>query len=530
VISEQLVDLSRLQFAATAMYHFLFVPLTVGMVWLLVIMESVYVMTGNVVWKDMTRFWGKLYGINFALGVTTGITLEFQFGTNWAYYSHYMGDIFGAPLAIEGLMAFFLESTMIGLFFFGWDRLSRPQHLLVTVLMAVGTNLSALWILIANGWMQNPVGAEFNYQTMRMEMTNFWAVLFNPDAQAKFVHTVSAGYVTGAMFVMSISSWYLLKKRDVAFARRSFRVAAAFGLASALSVIVLGDESGYTVGEAQQTKLAAMEAMWETKPAPAGLTLVAGINEAEQKNDWEIEVPWVMGLIGTRSISKEIPGIHDIKVKNRERIVNGIVAVTALEALRTHRDDAVAKQVFEQHQADLGFGLLLKKYVVDVRQASPEIIDQAVNDTVPRVTPMFWSFRIMVGLGFAMLALFAVAFYSTLKSNVMEKPWLLRAALWMLPTPWIACELGWFVAEYGRQPWTVYGVLPTHLSVSTLSVNSLYGSLAGFIGFYTVLLVVEMFLMVKFARMGPGSLGTGRYQNEGDSAFASASASGAKHV
>ncbi|MFZ2124164.1 MAG: cytochrome ubiquinol oxidase subunit I [Rhodoferax sp.] len=530
MISEQLVDLSRLQFAATAMYHFLFVPLTVGMVWLLVIMESVYVMTGNVVWKDMTRFWGKLYGINFALGVTTGITLEFQFGTNWAYYSHYMGDIFGAPLAIEGLMAFFLESTMIGLFFFGWDRLSRPQHLLVTVLMAVGTNLSALWILIANGWMQNPVGAEFNYQTMRMEMTNFWAVLFNPDAQAKFVHTVSAGYVTGAMFVMSISSWYLLKKRDVAFARRSFRVAAAFGLASALSVIVLGDESGYTVGEAQQTKLAAMEAMWETKPAPAGLTLVAGINEAEQKNDWEIEVPWVMGLIGTRSISKEIPGIHDIKVKNRERIVNGIVAVTALEALRTHRDDAVAKQVFEQHQADLGFGLLLKKYVVDVRQASPEIIDQAVNDTVPRVTPMFWSFRIMVGLGFAMLALFAVAFYSTLKSNVMEKPWLLRAALWMLPTPWIACELGWFVAEYGRQPWTVYGVLPTHLSVSTLSVNSLYGSLAGFIGFYTVLLVVEMFLMVKFARMGPGSLGTGRYQNEGDSAFASASASGAKHV
>ncbi len=530
MISEQLVDLSRLQFAATAMYHFLFVPLTVGMVWLLVIMESVYVMTGNVVWKDMTRFWGKLYGINFALGVTTGITLEFQFGTNWAYYSHYMGDIFGAPLAIEGLMAFFLESTMIGLFFFGWDRLSRPQHLLVTVLMAVGTNLSALWILIANGWMQNPVGAEFNYQTMRMEMTNFWAVLFNPDAQAKFVHTVSAGYVTGAMFVMSISSWYLLKKRDVAFARRSFRVAAAFGLASALSVIVLGDESGYTVGEAQQTKLAAMEAMWETKPAPAGLTLVAGINEAEQKNDWEIEVPWVMGLIGTRSISKEIPGIHDIKVKNRERIVNGIVAVTALEALRTHRDDAVAKQVFEQHQADLGFGLLLKKYVVDVRQASPEIIDQAVNDTVPRVTPMFWSFRIMVGLGFAMLALFAVAFYSTLKSNVMEKPWLLRAALWMLPTPWIACELGWFVAEYGRQPWTVYGVLPTHLSVSTLSVNSLYGSLAGFIGFYTVLLVIEMFLMVKFARMGPGSLGTGRYQNEGDSAFASASASGAKHV
>ena len=280
---DSVVDLSRLQFAATAMYHFLFVPLTLGMVWLLVIMESVYVMTGKLVYKDMTRFWGKLFGINFALGVTTGITLEFQFGTNWAYYSHYVGDIFGAPLAIEGLMAFFLESTFIGLFFFGWDRLSRRQHLLVTILMAVGTNLSALWILIANGWMQNPVGAEFSYTTMRMEMTDFWAVVFNPDAQAKFVHTVSAGYVTGAMFVLAISSWYLLRGRNVEFAKRSFRVAAAFGLASVCSVIVLGDESGYMVSEAQKTKMAAIEAMWNTEPAPAGLKLIAGINELRDK-------------------------------------------------------------------------------------------------------------------------------------------------------------------------------------------------------------------------------------------------------
>ena len=514
MISEQLVDLSRLQFAATAMYHFLFVPLTLGMVWLLVIMESVYVMTGNVVWKDMTRFWGKLFGINFALGVTTGITLEFQFGTNWAYYSHYVGDIFGAPLAIEGLMAFFLESTFIGLFFFGWDRLTKTQHLMVTTLMAVGTNLSALWILIANGWMQNPVGAEFSYQTMRMEMTDFWAVVFNPDAQAKFVHTVSAGYVTGAMFVLSVSSWYLLKGRDVEFAKRSFRVASAFGLASVLSVIVLGDESGYTVGEAQQTKLAAIEAMWETEPAPASFNVIAWPNEAEQKNDWAVEIPWVMGLIGTRSISKEIPGIREIKAKNRLRIERGIVAVTALEALRRNRGDLAAKEVFERHKADLGFGLLLKKYVVDVRTATPEIITRAVNDTVPRVMPMFWSFRIMVGLGFAMLLLFGLSFWSTLKSGCTQKPWLLKWALWMLPAPWIACELGWVVAEYGRQPWTIYGVLPTHLSVSTLTVNSLYGSLAGFVGFYTVLLVVEVFLMQKFARQGPGSLGTGRYQFE----------------
>ncbi len=515
MISEQLVDLSRLQFAATAMYHFLFVPLTLGMVWLLVIMETVYVMSGKQVWKDMTRFWGKLFGINFALGVTTGITLEFQFGTNWAYYSHYVGDIFGAPLAIEGLMAFFLESTFIGLFFFGWDRLTKVQHLMVTTLMAVGTNLSALWILIANGWMQNPVGAEFSWQTMRMEMTDFWAIVFNPDAQAKFVHTVSAGYVTGAMFVLSVSSWYLLRGRDVEFAKRSFRVAAAFGLASICSVIVLGDESGYTVGEAQQTKMAAIEAMWETEPAPASFNLIAGINEAAQKNDWSLEIPYVMGLIGTRSLSKEIPGIHDIKARNRERILNGITAVIALETLRRHREDPVARQVLEATKGDLGFGLLLKKYTSDVRQATPKMIERAVNDTVPRVSPMFWSFRLMVGLGFAMLLLFGLAFWSTLKRDgIGARPWLLRWAIVMLPAPWIACELGWFVAEYGRQPWTIYGVLPTHLSVSTLSVGSLYGSLAGFVGFYTVLLIVEVYLMLKFARLGPGSLGTGRYMNE----------------
>jgi cytochrome bd ubiquinol oxidase subunit I len=514
MISHELVDLSRLQFAATAMYHFLFVPLTLGMVWLLVIMESVYVMTGKVIWKDMTRFWGKLFGINFALGVTTGITMEFQFGTNWAYYSHYVGDIFGAPLAIEGLMAFFLESTFIGLFFFGWDKLSKPKHLMVTLLMAIGTNLSALWILIANGWMQNPVGAEFNWHTMRMEMTNFWDILMNPDAQVKFVHTVSAGYVTGAMFVLSISSWYLLKKRNIEFAKRSFSVAAAFGLAASASVIVLGDESGYTVGEAQQTKMAAIEAMWETKPAPAGLTLLAGINEAEHKNNWEIELPYVMGVIGTRSLSKTIPGIDEIKAKNRERILNGIPAVVALEQLRADRNNTEAETTLKAHMHDLGFGLLLKRYTEHVAEATPAMIAQAVDDTVPRVAPMFWSFRIMVGLGFAMLALFALAMWSSLKGCFTEKPWLLKWAVLMLPMPWIAAELGWFVAEYGRQPWTIYGVLPTHLSVSTLSPASLYGSLIGFVGFYTVLLVVELYLMVKFARQGPGSLGTGRYDHE----------------
>ncbi len=511
---ETLVELSRLQFGVTAMYHFLFVPLTLGMVWILLVMESVYVMTGKIIYKDMTRFWGKLFGINFALGVTTGITMEFQFGTNWAYYSHYVGDIFGAPLAIEGLMAFFLESTMIGLFFFGWNRLSRVQHLMVTALMAIGTNLSALWILIANGWMQNPVGAAFNTTTMRMELVDFWAVLFNPDAQAKFVHTVSAGYVTGAVFVLAISSWYLLNGRDVEFAKRSFRIASAFGLASVLSVIVLGDESGYMVGEAQQTKMAAIEAMWETEPAPAPFTAFAVPDEAAHRNDDAVEIPWVMGLIGTRSFNRQIPGIREIKEKNRTRIISGMAAVAALERLQADPRDAAARAQFEDHKADLGFGLLLKRFAAHVPDATPAQIQQAVDSTIPRVAPMFWSFRAMVGLAVLMLALFLAAFWATIKGGCAGKTWLLHWAVWMIPAPWLACELGWFVAEYGRQPWTIYGVLPTSLSVSTLSVGSLYGSLAGFIGFYTVLLVVEMFLMVKFARLGPGSLGTGRYDNE----------------
>ena len=497
MISESVVDLSRLQFAATALYHFLFVPLTLGLSWLLVIMEAAYVMSGKEIYKDMTRFWGKLYGINFALGVTTGITMEFQFGTNWAYYSHYVGDIFGAPLAIEGLMAFFLESTMVGLFFFGWNRLSKVGHLTVTTLMALGTNLSAVLILIANGWMQNPVGSAFNPVTMRMELTDFAALVLNPVAQSKFVHTVSAGYVTGALFVLGISSWYLLKGQHVEFARRSFRIAAAFGLAGTASVIVLGDESGYSVGEAQRSKLAAIEAMWETEPAPAGFNVVAIPNEAKQANDFEIRIPYLLGLIATRSTTEVIPGIREIREKNRQRIESGVQAVIALEALRKNPQDADARARFAAHQADLGYGLLTKKYAPDSRNVTPEIIEKAAMDSVPRIAPLFWSFRIMVGLGIAMFALMAVAFWHSVKGSFESRPWLLKWALYSIPMPWIAVEVGWFVAEYGRQPWTVYGVLPTHLSASSLSVESLWGSIAGLVGFYSLLLAVWTYLMIK---------------------------------
>ena len=334
MISTELVDLSRLQFAATAMYHYLFVPLTLGLSMLLVAMEACYVVTGKQVYKDMVKFWGKLFGINFALGVTTGITMEFQFGTNWSYYSHYVGDIFGAPLAIEGLMAFFLESTFIGLFFFGWSRLKKGTHLLCTFLMALGSNLSALWILVANGWMQNPVGATFNYQTMRMEMTNFFDVFLSPWAQAKFFHTVSAGYCTGAAFVLAISAWYMLKGRDMDFAKRSFRIAAVFGLVAAIFTAQQGDESGYLVAQDQPAKIAAMEGLWETEPAPAPMALIAFADPELKKNTFEITIPWLAGILSTRSLDKQIPGLNQIIAENKERITQGVVAVKALEQLR----------------------------------------------------------------------------------------------------------------------------------------------------------------------------------------------------
>src|SRR5690554_6686056 len=368
----------------TAMYHFIFVPLTLKLAFLLAIMESVYVMTGKQVYKDMVKFWGKLFGINFALGVTTGLTMEFQFGTNWAYYSHYVGDIFGAPLAIEGLMAFFLESTFIGLFFFGWDRLSKVQHLCVTWLVAMGSNMSALWILVANGWMQNPVGSAFNYETMRMEMIDFGALIFNPVAQGKFVHTVSAGYVTGAIFVLAISSYYLLKKRDLPFARRSFAIAAIFGLASTLSVILLGDESGYELGDVQKTKLAAIEAEWETHPAPAAFTLFGIPNQETQTTDYAIKIPYVMGLIATRSTTEEVTGIKDLIAQHEVRIRNGMVAYQQLEQLRAGDSSPELKAAFDESQKDLGYGLLLKKYTPNVVDATDEQIKLAAADKIGR--------------------------------------------------------------------------------------------------------------------------------------------------
>jgi len=473
MISESVVDLSRFQFAMTAMYHFIFVPLTLGLAFILAIMETTYVISGKEIYKDMTKFWGKLFGINFALGVTTGLTMEFQFGTNWAYYSHYVGDIFGAPLAIEGLMAFF-----------------------------------------ANGWMQNPVGSKFNYETMRMELVDFGALIFNPVAQVKFVHTVSAGYVTGAIFVLAISSYYLLKKRDIPFARRSFAIAAIFGLASTLSVILLGDESGYELGDVQKTKLAAIEAEWDTHPAPAPFTLFGIPNKETMTTDYAIKVPYVMGIIATRSTTKEVTGIKDLLVQHENRIRNGMVAYSQLEKLRAGDTSPELKAAFEQSQKDLGYGLLLKKYTPNVVDASEDQIKSAALDTIPHVPSLFWAFRAMVASGFLMLLLFVLATFAVAKRNAENKPWLLKFALLALPLPWVAAQTGWYVAEVGRQPWTIGEVLPTHLSASSLSTGDVWGSIAALAAFYTVLLIIEMYLMIKFSRLGPSSLHTGKYHFE----------------
>ena len=495
------VTLSRLQFALTALYHFLFVPLTLGLSLLLAIMESVYVMTGRTVWRDAVKFWGTLFGINFVMGVATGVTMEFQFGTNWAYYAHYVGDVFGAPLAIEGLMAFFMEATFVGLFFFGWKRLTKVQHLIVTWLVAIGSNFSALWILIANAWMSNPVGAVFNPQTMRMELSSFREVVFNPVAQSKFVHTVSAGYVTGAMFVLAISAFYVVRGRHLDIARRSLTVAASFGLASALSVVVLGDESGYTAGENQKMKIAAIEAMWETEPPPASFTMIGLPDLQTETTKYAIEIPWLLGLIATRSLDTPVDGIKDLVAQAEKRIRNGMAGYLWL-AKEGGREHVSMPESLQSSMRDVGYTLLLKSIRQDVEHATDDEIHAAASKTIPNVPVLFWSFRIMVGLGFYFIALFAASFYFSCKRR--HGPlWFMKLSMWSLPLPWIAAELGWIVAEYGRQPWIIDGIMPTFMGVSDVPAGNVVASLASFVIFYSLLAAVDLALILKYVRLGP---------------------------
>lgn len=505
MIDPMVVELSRWQFAATALYHFLFVPLTLGLSFLLAAMETVYVTTGRAIYKDMAQFWGKLFLINFALGVATGLTMEFQFGTNWSFYSSFVGDIFGAPLAIEGLMAFFMESTFVGLMVFGWDRLSKAQHLTVTYLVALGSNLSAVWILVANGFMQDPQGALFNPDTMRMELASFADLIFSHDAQSKFVHTSIAGFVTGAIFVCGVSAYYMLKRQHLAIAKRSFRMAALFGVLSSAGVITLGDALGFVGAHAQPSKLVAMEGLWHDEAPPVGFNLAAIPNEEAMRHDFSLQIPYLTSLLVTRSLDQPVPSAASLIAEAEGRIRTGIEAVAALKRLQEDTNDSEARAQFEAHRDDLGYGFLVGAYAQDQdpTRATEADIQRAARDSIPNMGLVFWSFRVMVACGLLMLAFFILAVIYSLRNDVQDKRIFLAFAVLMIPVPFVACEAGWLVAEIGRQPWTVYGILPTWMSVSTHSVGHLIFSLAGFVLLYSIFIAIEMFLMVKFIRKGP---------------------------
>lgn len=500
------VDIARVQFAAVAAYHFMFVPLTLGLTWILFAMELAYVKTNNPVYKEMTLFWGKLFGINFAVGVLSGLTMEFQFGTNWAYYSQYVGDIFGTPLAIEGLVAFMLESTFLGLFFFGWNKLSKKQHLFSTFCLAIGSSFSALLILVANGFMQHPVGAHFDLNTMRMETTNLGRLFLNPMAQVGFSHTVLAGYTTGSVFVLGISGYYLLKNKNSNFARRSFAIAAGFGLMASICVALLGDANGVAVYKNQPEKLAAIEAEWVTQKPPAAFNLIAWPDNQKMKNDFAVRIPDVLGYLVTHSKYAKIEGLTEIQAENRVKIINGAKALYALDQIRAGDNSASNVALYERYKDDLGYGMLLEQITSNIQNPSAQDIDTATKDTLPQVWWLFWSFRVMVGLGLLMILTFAVSFYYAVfkKGNVPN--WLCRWSLYSIPFPFIAALTGWFVTENGRQPWTIYHILPTNLSASYLSATDVALSFGIFTLLYVVLYAVELYLMFKYARKGPATL------------------------
>lgn len=496
------VILSRVQFAFTIGYHFLFVPITLGFTLFLAVTETIYVKTGNTIYKDIVKFWGILYGLQFAMGVATGVPMEFQFGTNWAYYSHYVGDIFGGPLAIEGMMAFFLEATFIGVFFFGWDKLSKVQHCMVTWLVFLGSNMSGLWILVANGWMQNPVGAFFNPDTMRMELSSFKALVLNPEVQGRFLHTLSAGYITGAILVIGLSSAYLLLKRNYEFSKKSIQVAGVIGIFSIMFSIYAGDEQGQAIIKVQPAKFAAIEAIWEKEPAPAGFNIFAIPLQKEQRNIIELQIPKVLGVIATHSLNTPILGVKDIIKNNEQRIRNGLIAYKALEEYKNN-NSSHSLNTLNKYIKDFGYALLLKKYRSDINNATQKEIKQAANDTIPNVLVLFFAFRIMVGIGFLMALYFIVINIATIKGWAYNTKWLLIWAIIMIPMPWLAIYSGWFIAEYGRQPWVITDILPTFLAVSNLPPYAVSVSLGGLVLIYMTLLVINLYITIKLLKKGP---------------------------
>lgn len=500
-----MVNWARAQFALTAMYHWLFVPLTLGLSFLCAFFETLYVRTGREEWKSITKFWMTLFGINFAIGVATGIILEFEFGTNWSNYSWMVGDIFGAPLAIEGIVAFFLEATFFAVMFFGWDRVSKGFHLFSTWMVAVGSNLSALWILVANGWMQFPTGMAFNPDTARFEMQNFWEVLFSPVAISKFTHTTSSSFIVASMFVITISSWYLLRGRHVNLARKSIIVASVFGLVSTVYVGFNGDESAYTNAHTQPMKLAAYEGLWDGEE---GAAIVAfGIPNADKKPgddqeafSFEVKIPGLLGLMATRSLSGFVPGINDLVYGNEEHGImpvaekmergkKAIADLAAYKKAKKEKDEAaaaVALEAFNKNQDYLGYGYLEK----------PE-------DTVPPVTLTFYSFHIMVFLGVLFGVIFVLNLVFSLKGTLSEQKWLHVLGVPMFFLAMIASQSGWLVAEMGRQPWAIQDLLPVNVATTNIAASNVQITFFMFLVIFTLLLIAEIGIMLKQIKKGP---------------------------
>ena len=490
MVETALVDWSRLQFAMTAGYHWLFVPLTLGLAVIMATMESIYVATGDEFWKKTAKFWIKIFGINFAVGIATGIILEFEFGTNWSNYSWFVGDIFGAPLAIEGIFAFFMEATFFAVMFFGWEKVSKRVHLTATWLTGIGAAISAIWILVANSWMQHPVGMEFNPDTVRHEMVDFWALVLNPVAISKFFHSVFSGWMTGAIFVIGISCWYLLKKRETRFALASIRVAAIVGIFGTFALMFSGDSSGVHVAKYQPMKLAAAEGLMDGgKRAP--FSIVPGI-----------EVPGVLSILATHDIDGYVPGINNLldgyttpegKVvpSAEEKIARGKQAIEAFgEYRRLSGSDpaaaAEARKVLNENIDYFGYGY------IDSRE-----------ELVPPVGLVYWAFRVMVGLGGALLLLMMVVLWAEYKKRLMQMKWLQWVALLSIPLVYFAGQAGWIVAEVGRQPWVIEGLLPVKAAVSSISVAAVQTTFFIFVAIFTLFLVIELRILTNAIKKGP---------------------------
>lgn len=501
-----LVDWSRAQFALTALYHWLFVPLTLGLSFIVAIMETIYVKTGNIVWKEITKFWMTLFAINFAIGLATGIIMEFEFGTNWSNYSWIVGDIFGAPLAIEGLMAFFMESTFFAIMFFGWNKVSKKMHLLSTWLVAIGSNLSALWILLANGWMQHPVGMVFNPDSARFEMNNFWDIVFNPVGYSKFLHTIGSGYVMGSLFVVGISAYYILKNKDLIKAKKSIVVGATFGLITSIFLILSGDESAHQIAQYQPVKLAAMEGLYDGQNR-AGIVAIGQLNSDKEIGDdkpefhWSLEVPYALSILGFHDMNAFVPGINQLvygdKKHNiepaKDKIEKGKIAITALKNYKEAKkvkDEIKAQKYlkeFRENEKYFGYGYLKDE-----------------KDIIPNVALSFYSFHLMVGLGTWFFALFFLILYFSMINKIVKQRVLLYSALWSIPLGYIAGEMGWIVAEVGRQPWAIQNMLPVGMATSQLSTGAVQVTFFLFAIIFTFLLIAEIKIMFSQVKKGMG--------------------------